>query len=213
MDWQALFLTLGSTTVLIAALAWLARTIIIQLISKDLEKFKHDLKAQADMQLAGYVADLQLIAAREQTRFNLLHQQRAQAVAEVYALISRTHRAARAFTNLFEMGGEPTKSELFKELAEVGNKLGDYFDAHRIYFPPEVCAQFDEFYFKIRMATQTMMDGLRSQSAGRHHSGLDPWLAASKVIQTEVPPMKTALEDQFRAILGSLPVSMDDHSS
>ena len=199
MDVDEILKTVGSSAVVVAAVAWVGRSIVSQFLSMDLEEHKLKLKADADRELARLTADLQIAAARERTRFDLLHQKRAEVIAKVYALIARTHRAARNFARPMEWSGEPTKQEKFDELSAVGNELGTYFGENRIYFPEKTCTEFDEMYHKIRIATQTMMDDLGSGEGGRMRSWADAW----KAVDSEVPPMLRELELQFRQILGA----------
>jgi hypothetical protein len=190
---------LGGSAILVTAVAWLARSLISQLLSKDIEGHKNKLKAESDRELARLTADLQVTAARERTKFDLLHQRRAEVVAKVYALLARTHHAARHFARPMEWSTEPSKQEKFDTLAKVGNELGACFNENRIFFPETTCDQLDSLYRKILLTTQTMMDDLNSDD-GR---GTQSWSNAWKAVDQEVPPMLKRLETEFRAILGS----------
>lgn len=50
-DWKSLFQTLGSTAIVIAALAWISRALLTHLFSREIENQKASLKAQYDLEL------------------------------------------------------------------------------------------------------------------------------------------------------------------
>jgi hypothetical protein len=210
MDWKGVITSVGGATAAIGAVAWIVRSLLSQVLSreleaykqillKDLESHKQNLKAEADRELAHLSTRLQIAAARERTRFDLLHQRRAEVVAKVYSLTFKVHRAARSFTRPMEWSNEPSKQEKFKELGEVGNELGVYFGENRIYFPEGTCISFDDFYKKIQIATQAMYDDLNPAAPRK----TDAWSEAWKTVSQDVPPMLAKLEAQFREILGA----------
>lgn len=201
MDWQALLNTLGGTTVLVLAMAWLARKLIEQMFSKDMERMKVEMGAAAARELATLASKLETAAARERTRFDWFHQKQAEVVSTLYAQLAATHRAAKDYANPWEWPGEPSKDDKFTVLTNTGNLLIAHFDENRIFLPEEVGERVAAILKKIRIATQTMRDDLRAEQRGRSVAR-DSWSAAWKVVDAEVPPLLSDLRCQFREMLG-----------
>jgi hypothetical protein len=65
VNWQQLFSTLGSTAILMAVLGFVAKSIVNQLLSRDLESHKTNLKKEADADVEIHKANLKLRADSE----------------------------------------------------------------------------------------------------------------------------------------------------
>jgi hypothetical protein len=78
IDWQVLLTTLGGTSVLITALAWLSKTIISSIFTKDLEKFKAELKESGDLAIEKFRSKIQLEAQKRIIEYSSLHERRAE---------------------------------------------------------------------------------------------------------------------------------------
>ena len=82
--WQQFVTMLGGFTAVVFALAWLIRSLVTHVLSKDLEKFKTSLKAQADVEIERLRAALQMEGYRDQVRFGRLHEKQANTLALLY---------------------------------------------------------------------------------------------------------------------------------
>src|SRR4051794_2990928 len=111
--WESLLLALGGNVALLAVLGWLARSLLGQLVAKDLERFKSDLTVASTVATERLKHELRLVAQEHQVLVSKLHERRAQVVAEVYGLLVETHWASQDFASPMEMVGEPNKKEKF----------------------------------------------------------------------------------------------------
>lgn len=89
--------TVGGTAVLLAAAAWLIRTVLTNRLALDAEKFKAELKANADMEMEKLKHSLQRIAVEHQVRFSKLHEKRAEVIADLYRRLSVVFWDAQRF--------------------------------------------------------------------------------------------------------------------
>jgi hypothetical protein len=69
MFWEDLLRTLGGMAILVSAIAWLSRSLLTNLLSKDLEKFK---------------SDLQIESQRHAVEYSALHAKRAELISDLY---------------------------------------------------------------------------------------------------------------------------------
>lgn len=205
--WETILVVLGGNAALLLVVGWLARSIMGQLLAKDLERFKSDLTAASNVSAERLKHELQLAAQERGVLFTKLHEKRAEVIAELYGLLVEAHWASQSFASPMEWAGEPSKSEKY---AEAMNKSADfyrYFDKNRIYLPPDLCHRLEEF-----------LKGMRSKVigfgvyVGRDETGMtddgvrrkhEVWDAASTYFDREVPSARQALESELRQLIGA----------
>lgn len=203
MDWTDIIGIGGAAAVAIsfavAAIAWLARSLITHTLSRELEDYKNRLAVETSRELARLTSSLEISAAREKTRFDLFQQKRADVVARVYALLARMHYAARSFANPASRAAGAAWKPLFDELSTAGDEFILHFREHRIFFPEETSEEIDHLFTKILQATLHSKDALKSPDI----YGTEPLHENWRVISEEIPPVLKGLESQFRELLGS----------
>jgi len=185
VTWPEVLLRLGAEVgglaVIVAGIAWLARKLIAQGLAKEMEVFKAQLRVEAE---------------RKQTTFAHLHARRAEVIAEVYAGMDRTYKAAHSLAKPFESGAEDPKPVKLDALAAIGNELRTHFDENRIYFSADLCEGFDRFFRAIKEAADKWAVPADSSIPTRQ------WLESWNAIKDEVPPLRAELESEFRILLG-----------
>jgi tRNA A37 methylthiotransferase MiaB len=106
-----------------------------------------------------------------------------------------------------EFGGEPSKVEKSITLAALGNELAEYFDEHSIYFSKSTCSKFESLFKSIRdpsMRFSTVLHMAQQYPEDRDLAKMkrEAWTEGAQKFREEVPPLKEALADDFREILG-----------
>jgi hypothetical protein len=177
----------GGSAVLIGAIAWLARSIVLHMLDKDADRHRELLRAS--------------ISQRSR-----LHEERCIVIRDIYAnlvdLIEKTH----GFVHPAEWVGEPSKDEKRKDVAVALVKFQEHFERNKLYLSPELCDRIQgfvdsflqpalQFAFYLSMSKTNQGEKLVKEF---HES----WFAAYDKIKKEVPMARKALEDEFRAILG-----------
>jgi hypothetical protein len=89
INWQEIFTTVGSTAVIVSAFTFLTKSVINHLLTRDVEKFKAGLKADADIEIEKLKHSLEKVAVEHQVRFSKLHSERAEVIAELYKSLAR----------------------------------------------------------------------------------------------------------------------------
>ena len=101
--WTEVLKFVGGIAVLLAVVAWLIRSLIRHLLSKDIERYKFDLKREADKELALIKAALNIEALTYQIRFSKLHDRRADIIERLYKKIVALETAAACLKAEFHM--------------------------------------------------------------------------------------------------------------
>jgi hypothetical protein len=183
--WLDLLKSIVPDSVLILAVAWLAKAITTHRLTKDVESFKTNLAIEA---------------SRDNTVFSRLHERRVLVIAEVYAaLVSAESAVAHYITKM----GAPTPPE-GKTLTDVALaamwKLVDAVDTHRIWFTPATAGKLDEVVVALRRSWNLSAIGDR-HSNNQNERVLAMVEDAYRLLTEKVPELRATVEEEFRALL------------
>lgn len=193
--------SIGGSAALFAVLGFLARSIVVHLLSRDIEKFKLDLQHESQKEMARLQSSLDKCAFEHQTRFGQLHKLRAQVIADIYSKLYEFYWAACSFLRCYHGSDDTQKSNLLKKLEEDREDFTDFFDKHRIYFSGETCSLVDQLAHSLdRAYIPLAMCVEGSRRANRQIQ--EDWQKSAQIIQKEFPKIKSSLESSFRSLLG-----------
>lgn len=196
---------LGGTTLVLAAVAWLIRSLISHFLSKDLNLFMHRLQSESELELERLRHSLRLIASEHEKQVHLLQERRAEVIAELYERLIEFLATAESFASLAEWKGEPTKKEKAVKLGDNAYEFHHYFQIKRIFFSEDVCAKVDVVFQEVHSASlkYRMWLGHSKSGGGRAYEKMDDaWTEAWNTMKDKVPPLVAAVEAEFRSLLG-----------
>ena len=188
--WQSLLVAVGGNAALLLVLAFLGRSLMSTILTKDLEKFK---------------ADLQVAAVERQVRFSKLHEKRAEVLAELYKLLVAATWQTTNFASPMEWVGEPDKKTLYVTAINAIAEYFRFFDQHRIWLPADLCAPLEDFAKRLRTPTMGFGVYLKFEhpNESTEKEKFDAWNKAWDAVQTDIPKLRSAIEAQFRSLLGA----------
>jgi hypothetical protein len=187
------------------------------LSGRDTKQFESDLKAKSDATIEHLKNELQLKTIEHQVRFSRLHEKRATVIAELYGYLVEALGEAESFLSPMEWAGEPTKKEKHRYAMTKLVELYRYFDKHRIYLPPEVCASLDVLIRNVR--SQVIKFGVwvgyedHQLTDSSQAKKFEAWDSGWEAIQKLIPEARESLENEFRTLLGAaanLPAKKND---
>jgi len=206
--WQTILIAFGGPVVLFTVLGFLAKSLLSQWMVRNAKQFESDLNAKSDATIEHLKSELQLKAVEHQVRFSRLHEKRASVIAELYGHLVEAIWGAESFLSPVEWTGEPNKEEKHRIAM---NKLADvyrYFDKHKIYLPPELCASLDELIQHVRSHVIKFGVYVEYPVSDFHKEIIkekrEAWASGWDAINTQVPLARQKLEDEFRALLGAV---------
>jgi hypothetical protein len=197
--------TLGGTAAAIAALAWLARSIVKQWLSKDVETYKNTLKAEADVALERLRSELQITADRRNIEYSRIHENRLNIISEIAEKIRAFNTAVAAYTSAFEVAGGPSKEERRKVAFHALAEFDKYFGPRRFFLPKKTVKKIEAFRSGLQKISVEFMVHVEQ---GRREVPRDPdknievWIKANEYTETQAPMLIEELEDDFRNLLG-----------
>jgi hypothetical protein len=195
--------TLGTAAIVMAAVAWLTKSIITHVLSRNIEAYKSDLKRAADKEVEETKSKLQMVAMEHQIVFSRLHEKRAEIVAESYELIHELHSKAITLGGDIFHAGLRTPKDRANEVFDECFKFYEYFQRRRIFFGEEVCKVMDSF---VELIAETNA-ALKRAPDNLDHSTEDGKDAYSKlaVLLDRLPEIRKVIENDFRTLLGVTP--------
>ena len=192
-------ITLGGTVAAIAAVAWLARSIITHLLSKDVETYKARLKSESDLETERLRASLRRIAYEHEVTFNKLHSERAEVVKTLHAKLIDLISAVEGFVSPFEWANEPPKEEKRKLLAERSRDFTRFFEEHSILLSQDLYDKVREFLDKLLEPALQFAEATHDEGSKRMEVWQQSWVTVGKV----APTLKQQLRQEFRQVLGA----------
>lgn len=200
--WGTILQTIGLGGVGMATVGWLVKTIVNSLLSKDVETFKANLIAQNSKENERFKHELQRNLLEHQAKFNLLHQERAQKIAELYRRLSISDNLLQNFVSAFG-DVEQKRTEIQDQLCKSLQDLYEYFDPNMIYLNPSICEKIENFLRKtnsIRVDFDTVLN-FRPEDE-EYKTRTRSWHEITKKAKEEVSPIRKELENLFRELLG-----------
>lgn len=206
-DWKGLAAPLLSQALWLAAVGWLIQSFISHRQSRDIEKFKSDLQAEANEKMEGLKSALQMQALEHQVRFSRLHEKRADIIAELFQLIVDLERSSR----IYVFGGGASKDEQqerevdFSIVRQPIDRCYRFVEQNEIYLPARVLEALGKFMGVIRTHVgklYTFGNVDPSQSEIDREVRKRVYSEAFNALEVEIPTLKKALVDEIRKLLG-----------
>src|SRR5258708_7047420 len=99
MTWPEIVATTAVQGALIAALAFLARSVVLHWLSKDLEGHKTRLSGETQLAVEVFKGELSRQALEHQVRFEALHANQVAAIEALYVKLVETRDTLEAFVH------------------------------------------------------------------------------------------------------------------
>ena len=200
-----LLATTGNALVL-AVLGWLARSLIQNLLSKDLDKYRLQLESENQRAAQAFGHELSLAAKEHDIRFGKLHERRAETIAMLYELLTTTSEKGSVYSSPHGYSSDPPKSEQYNDFANSYNQAAKYFYRNKLFLPAETCVRVEALFQGIKEHPSKM--NMYMSMAEQHPGGdielkkLDAWNDAWRYFQDVFKPAMAALEQDLRGCTG-----------
>jgi hypothetical protein len=196
--WQTIITALGGTALLLGAVAWMVKKIVVHFLDKDVEAYKVKLQADADRQLEAFKTELRLIEFRS----TKLHDKRAEAVAEIYRRLANLQSAMKDYIWTFDdnLDVEHSRSVQGRKLTDARDNFFSCYDSNRILLDDDICEKLDAYnknvlgiFNRYSLTVSFVSDGTEAQ-----HQAIRQALNDMKKL---ADPIRKDLTNEFRHIL------------
>jgi hypothetical protein len=193
----------GGAAVAGGMVAYLIKSLVSQLLSKDIEVYKAKIKFESDKEIEHLKAELLLKSQKHQISFQKLHEQRAQIVAELYSMINELATTAYMFGGSFVFGGHRTQLDRAEKTAEACREFSLYFRKNKIYFSEDLCNLIESLLGLIFNPSITFCD-LKDYPEERQKFTTE-FLKDLPAKEQLLNECRDAIEKEFRGLLGVTP--------
>ena len=121
---EIIIASIGGSAALFGIIGWLAKSLISQLLLKDIANHKSKLQYDSEIEITRFKKEIEKTAFEHQVRFSKLHDMRGEVLADLYKLLVESVWVTRSLASPAEWAGEPPKNEKY---ADAMNKLGEFF--------------------------------------------------------------------------------------
>jgi len=190
--WASIALSTISSSIFLGILAFLFKSLVGQLLSRDIEKFKIQLEKSYAIELERLRVDLRKEAFEHETKFGNLHVKQMEIIAEVFRRLSKIEtRFVWVVLPLFARTGKSHDDDQLKaSFAEI-IMFHEYFQENRIHLDRKLCDQI----FRL--------EGMLSQLyLSFNTENWTPNMERIGEALTEIPQLREVLESEFRRMLG-----------
>jgi len=231
MHWNDIFQTilqaLGGVTILVAALMWISKSLLTNLLSKDVEKFKSELQASSQKNIESLKTNLQIEAQRHAVEYSSLHLRRAELISELYSCAVELYQGVMSLS--MELGIRQARAEHYsryeaataqpweikvgihtlspdeevqaKALHQTYKEFMHFYGEKKIYFSVDVCNVIESF------ANTAGYMGIMYQNVAVRDDDNQPFInpLVSKTWEkmgNKLPELLATLEKEFRSLLG-----------
>ena len=221
-------ITLISSSSVIAAVALFSKNIIAYFLSATVEMKKQELVQELELYKQGiqqensefqhglnerlqeHKGKLEQINYEFSTRFNRLHQERADVIKSVYKSLMKLQAAMFTFTRTMHPIYDDAEKEEKERLDNVNNafsELADCYGPNKIFLSKSLCEKIDHIFFEYRdkgwdfaQTQRTFKE--RSIPKEAYRLEVEKANKISDSIKDEMPPLIDELEAEFRKLLG-----------
>ncbi len=189
----------------IAALAYLARSLTVHFLDRDLRAYEIGLKAAADRELESLKAQLSLAGREREIVLAAMHQKRLEIIAELYARIDDANGALNNLAGPVLRGEDPT-NEATSKYSKALSELHRYYGKHTIWLEPDTAQAVFEFFANAAMPAVWLSPETFGDSLAIDIETLTPDVVRDRVraAQTEAIELRARLESDFRRLMGVL---------
>jgi hypothetical protein len=192
---------IGSSALLIGALAWLARSLISHFLTKDVEKFKDQISAASELEKEKLRNDLRKIAYEHEVTFSKLHTERAEIIKMTHSLLVDV---IEALDSMLFLSGTPDEEVIARDRTDKAKRAHDalveYHNKNRIFLPSELARQISTLISELGTAYVSHRSGITQPGP----AGIPPERGAAnrKRLREAATNLGDELENEFRRLLG-----------
>jgi len=189
------------SSVLIGAVGWLARTLIKNLLDKEMAETKNRLESDAKKQIEQFKSQLEIERVKLQTRYSGIFSKQAEAILGLFQKLEAFSKMAN-----LALANAGTDEEVKEEFRKQFIELKENYSINRIFLPKEVdnlCIDFFSKLFKSVWSYTRWEEGMKFETSKENFERI--WNKQEKaltIIDIELPKIKEEMISRFRILLG-----------
>jgi hypothetical protein len=206
---ELVLIAFGGNVMLLAVLGYLAKSLMSQLLAKDLKHFETKLSQASAVAAEELKHSLSLVAHEHHVRFSHLHDKQAIVLEDIYAKLLEFEDASAALTLANNDTPENLMEFALNRAQDAGRELAQYIRKKEIYLPAAVSTQLHSLLDRVNSLLSSCSFNLLSKKlASDGKPDLFPeakqaWTTVHQYLEHEAPSLRHSLESDFRKRLGA----------
>jgi hypothetical protein len=207
---EFVLLALGGNALLIAVLGYLARSLMSQFLTKDVERFKASLSQASTAAAEELKHRLSLTAHEHNVRFTRLHEKQAQVLEEIYAKLLAFEGASAALAYKSSDTTVELIEPAFRAAEDAGKALEQHIQRHQIYLPvatsDNLAAMLEQIFALLADCSFSLLTrklGDEGQSVAGPQQAREAWARVHDYLIRQAPNVRKSVEIEFRRLLGT----------
>jgi hypothetical protein len=181
---------------------YMARSLFGLWISRDIERYKSTLAMEHSNEIERLKADLRAAAFEHETRFARLHEKRIEIVAELYRKLAIAEDAFHDVLHPIQPGSRDDHKCRTRQAAIQAQTFFTFFNQNRVFLDDQLCGLILAIKEKLRRISAEFAGALDFTEVPSTH---EQWTEAWKLFSTNVPPLRSEIEQRVRKMLGAVP--------
>lgn len=191
----------GGALIIWGLSSWLGKVWANRILEKDKLRYNRELE----------VVKTELGRASQEylIKFSSLHVERDHIIRDLYKKLMNAQRMMHSILKPFQSAGEPSLEDKIKDLVKSFNEFYQFYLEYRIYFPPRICKQIEDFAFRLRDAhigitiyPVDLQDIQYKVSPELLKERREFWEKARDIFDTQAEILFRSIETEFRHLLG-----------
>lgn len=189
------------SSVLIAAVGWLARTLIKNLLDKEMAETISRIEYDAKTQIEQFKSHLEIERLKLQTRYSGIFSKQAEAILSLYQKLEDFSKQAN-----IALANAATDKNIKEDFGKQFVELKEQYFSNRIFLPKEVdyqCIDFFNQMFRTVWSYTRWEEGIKFITSEEKFEKIwEKQDKALEIIDIELPKIKEELISRFRILLG-----------
>lgn len=135
---------IAANTVIFLILGFLARSIILHFLSKDIVQFKNQLEHKTNLEIESFRSKLEREHIRLQISYSGIFEKQANVILDLYKLIYNLEKKINSYMTPIE-----GQQKAYSEFIQTHKTLFDYYEKNKILLPKSFEDSFESFLRKI----------------------------------------------------------------
>ena len=207
---EFVLLALGGNALLIAVLGYLAKALMSQFLTKDVERFKTSLSQAPTAAAEELKHRLSLIAHEHNVRFTRLHEKQAQVLEEIYANLLTFEDASAALAYASSDSTADFMEPTLRAAEDAGKALERHIRRHQIYLPvatsDNLAAMLEQIFTLLADCSFSLLAKKLDQQVESVAAPLqtrEAWARVHDYLVRQAPNVRRSVEIEFRRLLGT----------
>jgi hypothetical protein len=191
INWQEVITSLGGNAVLLAAVAWLIKSLVSNRLAREAEQFKADLKTRADIEIERLRVSL--------TRASRVHEQQVDTLTALYGHLRDAQGHLQQMTRSGRVEGELSEDEYHQLWATAVMSASETLSKGELLIPRDIVQECTRFFDAVSQGRRDI--ALSKEALVHPRQRGEFWRKAQQIAGEQVPKILDDIQMVARKVI------------